>query len=288
LDKARTLTLELAAESWDRASVARSEAIACIQPRALSPMAVDPYAGGLSPITERSNSRTTTTRSISSQVKKESRQNHPETLRKLCGEGPSALFAPKPRTAGPKQGGTATGSRLTSPFDHEAPPPPGITPPPTRCLTAPKAQQPSNNPQRTISRSESVARESVSSPFGKASSAIAASGELNGKAFNDVSLSEAASQAEEEDGPNMTSHFSVSSIDPDDAAELASVRTVSPSPENSVSDGAISVTAADSAIDIASPTPVRHFCPPRFTRENAVISTAVESGTNDSSERSGQ
>ncbi|KAL2170849.1 hypothetical protein VTG60DRAFT_4336 [Thermothelomyces hinnuleus] len=34
-----------------------------------------------------------------------------------------------------------------------------------------------------------------------------------------------------EDEPNMTSHFSVSDLDPDEAAELASLRTVSPPPQ---------------------------------------------------------
>jgi hypothetical protein len=155
-------------------------------------------------------------------------------------------------------------------------------------LTTPKTQQRSN-PQRTTSTSESAACESVSSPSGKASSAAVIFSDLNGEAFNDVCLSAAASQAEEEDEPNMTSHFSVSSIDPDDAAELASIRTVSPSPENSVSDDAISVVAAaDSTVDIASPTPVRRASPPLFVRENALLTAAEQSGTIDPSKMGGQ
>jgi hypothetical protein len=303
LDKARTLTLELA-ESWDRVVAVRREGTVRTQPGALPPMTVNPHVYALSPITERSASQTTTTRSVPSQVKRESHQVHPETLRKLCREDSSVSFparrkqAPKPRAAGPKQGGTAIGSRLTSPFDHEVPPPAGhtsATQPPARCLTASKTQQRSN-PQRITSTSESAARESVSSRGGKASSGTsgdstlvvsATSSDLSGEVYNDVGPSEAASK-EEEDEPNMTSHFSVSSIDPDDAAELASVRTVSLSPESPVSKDAISVvTAADSAIRIVSPKPVRRPSPPRFIREDAFLAAAGKS-TKDRSQKGGQ
>lgn len=306
LETARTITLELA-EEWSRARDCQAIAIANdvvrMQPRISTPMSIYPFDhahayDALGLITELSNSQTTTTRPLPSLKKKarELPQVHPETLQKLCGEVSSKSLAqpeeaPRPRTADPAQGEAAINSRLTSPFDHEAPlitdPEAPLftlstepTPSATRCLTAPRTQQQSGS-QDAASASATPNRDSVRDRSGKGSSGssndstlVATSADPNGQVSSNVGLNTFKDETGDEP-PNMTSHFSVSSIDPEDAAELASVRTISPAPRDVVladvntetvsEDNNLSASAtADSAPEIVSPTPVRRASPPRF------------------------
>ncbi|KAK4151458.1 hypothetical protein C8A00DRAFT_17138 [Chaetomidium leptoderma] len=132
-----------------------------------------------------------------------------------------------------------------------------------------------------------------------ASEARPADGAVHDEEFTDISLDESPPKGEMEDSdePNMVSHFSISDIDPDDAAELASLATISPisvdfrlgilstvsqttpgpyTTEETVSEGSKCVVI-DSTPEILAPKPKRHHSPPRFVLEYRV-STAEQFG----------
>ena len=125
----------------------------------------------------------------------------------------------------------------------------------------------------------------------------------NHEAFADVALDEAnvrnVRQAQKQDKPNMTSHFSISEFDPDEAAERASVASVSSASEDEAFDfedpdttapvpetkevqepkspeqresgnsGSIIIQFPAPEIVIASPEPNRFLSPPKFVHEGS-------------------
>lgn len=86
--------------------------------------------------------------------------------------------------------------------------------PPTRCLTA------INYPQQSMSQENVTGKQTQTQD-----SLGGTSGTLAGGRILNFGLNNAALESEE---PNMTSHFSVSDIDPDEAEDLASTDAVSP------------------------------------------------------------
>ncbi|KAK4124872.1 hypothetical protein N657DRAFT_689268 [Parathielavia appendiculata] len=122
--------------------------------------------------------------------------------------------------------------------------------------------------------------------------------QTNDGKFTGVSLNEAPTkhETEEFDQPNMTSHFSVSDIDPDEAAALARVDAVSPisvevamdkmKTSSRVSETRLPEeheTAPVTVLEIVAPQPRRSASPPRFVQEYGGAATEDRSLVDDAS-----
>jgi hypothetical protein len=317
-----------------------------MQPRMSSPMSVYPYARALSAITELSDSQGTN-KSLPPlpplyDNTQAAPQVHLETLQRLCGATPSGLLpprageSPKPKTAGPEQPETPLVARASSPVGHEVDQDSyDASVPPLRLLTS-RLTRPFDQPRGDLVGSETASPESFNEGSGEAVEGIRvdhpddpsrlsqnspdkglepsppADCVLDNNESADGSLGGDTLSNEEDDSdePNMTSHFSVSSIDPDDAAELVSLDLVRPISEDfaldDTSTDATSVTEAEEqhipelmaeeeehksdgasspAPEIVAPQPHRLSGPPRFVLEDEVPGTEQPGSDEPSEER---
>jgi hypothetical protein len=346
LEEARTMTVQLAerCSSVQGRESRLDEHVVHMQPRISAPMSVYPYSHALSSITELSEARESTVNSVPSHNSGASRQVHPETLRKLCGEPSVEMLPRQSGETDQKQQRTDLRSCVSAPVGHEVapdahPPHPSYKPPArplSRGLTPSRNSQqgdsqghladPTAASQEPTNEAAGAAVDGTSGETGTGSGSTDQVGdtvdnslptgpsqgaltekeepaqhpEADDGHFTDVPLDEAPSKQEkdESDEPNMTSHFSISDIDPDDAVELArALNAVSPvsitvaldETDNTGSRGQEPAASENHELavvcmapDIVAPQPKRNATPPRFVEEYDASAAENKSETGES------
>ncbi|KAK4240102.1 hypothetical protein C8A03DRAFT_31756, partial [Achaetomium macrosporum] len=275
LEGVRTLTLKLAEEHQE---VDDDNSVIRMQPRITSPMPIDPYARVLSPVPELSESQTTPHESQG--TTRVSPQVHLATLQKLCGEVPPEFPAtesedvPGSTSDNPQQQTTALRVPESSPLGHEVSQDTGPTTPGYHHRQSDLKQDLTKSERRN---QESADSEEIASPEkGPVVTAAAGAVQKTDDNLTSISLGERSAEQpehphgipvdqEEEEPPNLTSHFSWDSsiVDPTEAASTTiekqekSSGVVEQSNEpNMTSCFSVSDIDPDDAADIVSPGPV--------------------------------